>query len=351
MSTTRSWVRPLVRSMRAYEADVPPAAVKLDANESPLDLPDEVKSEILAAIRSRASNRYPDPSATRLRELLAAHVGVGPECIVVGNGSDELLTCLALVFGAEQAVCLRPAFAMYSVISNSCGTEAAWVDLTDDFDLDVDAMLAAGERGARPVYVGYPNNPTGRLFSRERMECLVHGFPGPVVVDEAYHEFAGQSMLDMVGECANLVVLRTFSKAFGLAGWRLGYMIAPPDVAAEVNKVRLPYNVNAMTQIAGCVCMERKAELLPRLSEIISQRDVVLSRMSDMDGLTVFPTDANFILFRTGLPAAQVFDGLLARGILVRNLDDGGRLAGCLRVTVSTEDENAAFLAALSEVI
>lgn len=334
-----------------YEPHVPAARVKLDANESPLDLPDSVKDEILAEIRSRPSNRYPDPVAAELRGLLAEHVGVDPGCLVVGNGSDELLSCLALVFGQKRAVCLRPAFAMYAIISLSCGSSVAWVDLTGNFDIDVDAVLEANAAGASPVYVGYPNNPTGRLYSRDRMVRLVRGFRGPVVVDEAYHEFAGGSVLDMLAECDNLVVLRTFSKAFGLAGWRLGYMIARPEVAAEVNKVRLPYNVNAMTQIAGCTCLRRRAELLPRLDLIRSQRDAVFGRMSGMEGVTVFPTHANFILFRTRRPAAEAHAGLLAEGVLVRNLDDGALLADCLRVTVGLPEENEAFLSALSKVV
>lgn len=340
----RRLVRPEVEALRAYDAHRPPASIRLDTHESPWDLPPELKERALARLRRLEFNRYPDPTAARLRELLAAYAGVDdPACIIPGNGSDELIQCLLLALAGERVVVPTPSFAMYSITAAVCGARPVPVPLADGFALDAEAVVKAA-RGARAVFIAYPNNPTGNCFDEEAIRCVLDSCDCTVVVDEAYHEFSGRTFVPEVAGRENLVVLRTLSKGFALAGIRLGYAVAPPGIARALDKVRLPYNVGSLGQAVAECALEEPGLLLRRAREIVRERERVFRELSAIPGVTPYPSDANFIMFRTR--AGKVHEALLRRGVLIKNLDGPG-LEGCLRVTIGSPGENDAFLDAL----
>jgi histidinol-phosphate aminotransferase len=345
--------RPELGGLRAYEAESAEGLVKLDANENPHAAPPETLARIAAAAAGLELNRYPDPGAGALRRVLAARSGWPPEGILLGNGSDDLIVLLLAACGGAGATLLvpTPTFSMYRHIALTLGWRVAEVPLTPSFALD-EAALA--ERAAacppRLSIFASPNNPTGNLFDRGVMERHLGAAAGVVVIDEAYHDFAGQSVVDLLGRHRNLVVLQTLSK-IGLAGLRLGILLARPEVIRELDKVRLPYNVGSFSQAAARAVLESPEFLEGQIRAILAERGRLSAELARLPGVTVFPSDANFVLLRTGRPSREVFEGLRRRGVLVRDLGGGaGPLHGCLRVTVGTARENDAFLAAMGEL-
>jgi histidinol-phosphate aminotransferase len=353
-------IRPEVRALTAYQVGpLPPGGVraKLDANESPFalagDLREDLSAELAKALADVALHRYPDPEARELREIMASDLGVAPEQLLAANGSDEAIQMLLMAVAGPgvRVAAPVPTFVMYELGSRALGLSFTGVPLGEGFDLDAEAFLRTLEReGPRLVFLAWPNNPTGRLFDAAVVEEIVRRCQGLVVVDEAYTDYSGRSFLPRLGEFANLVILRTLSK-IGLAGVRLGMLIGDAGLVSEVNKVRLPYNVNALSQAVGRVVL-RHAEVVRRhAAAIVEERERVLSALRGMGGITVFPSDANFFLMRTGRPGDQIFRGLLTRGVLVRNFSRAPRLADCLRVTIGTPAENLLFLSALADVL
>ncbi len=338
-------------ALTPYEAKEVPCRVKLDANESPYGLSPEVLSGIRA--RSRASlfatlNRYPDPRAKKLIRAVARYFGTKPVNILHGNGSDELIYYLITTFGGPVLYPV-PTFSMYGIISRALGEETIEVPLDQEFDLDLDAVLrAARTRKPKLIFLSSPNNPTGNCFSSEKVLRIIEASAGRsiVVVDEAYHAFAGKrGILPMCDDYENLVVLRTLSK-IGLAGLRIGFMIARKEVTAEVNKVRLPFNLNSLSQSIAVEVLKDRKTLRAHIKEIVAERDLLFREMQKIHGIVPYPSEANFILFRAGKPE-RLFRGLLAEGILVRNMK--GAVPGCLRVTVGRPNENRTFLRALQK--
>lgn len=345
----RRTLRDEVLSTTAYHVADADGMVKLDAMENPYALPAALQDE-LGGLAARAPlNRYPDPDASSLRAALKASIGVpdGME-LMLGNGSDELIQVLALACARPGAVMLgvEPSFAMYPIVARTCGLKFTGVPLRADFSLDVDAVIAAVHR-ERPalVFVAYPNNPTGNRFDERAIEHVIAAAPGIVVIDEAYHPFAQATFLPRLSEHPNLLVMRTLSK-LGLAGLRLGVLIGAPDWIAQLNKLRLPYNVNVLTQLFAEHILKHDDVLREQAAAIRSSRAQLLERLRQMAGVQAYPSDANFILFRVG-GADAVFEALRRRGILIKQLAHPA-LADCLRVTVGTPDENAAFLDALA---
>jgi histidinol-phosphate aminotransferase len=328
--------------------------VKLDANENPWPAPAAVLARAGAAAAALELNRYPDPGAGRLRDLLSARSGHPKEGILVGNGSDELIVLLLATCGGEGARLLVPVptFSMYRHIALTMGWEVSEVPLTPRFALDERALLAeAAARPPRPSVFASPNNPTGNLFDAGVMERYLEAAPGIVVIDEAYHDFAGGSVVRLLARHPRLVVLQTLSK-LGLAALRVGILLASPELAHELDKVRLPYNVGSFPQAVAGAALEAPELYAEQVRQILAERSRLATALAVLPGVTPFPSDANFILFRTALPSGEVFAGLRSRGVLVRDL--GGRpgpLEGCLRVTVGTPDENSSFLAALGGVV
>jgi histidinol-phosphate aminotransferase len=350
------WVRPEIQALTAYH--VPPTGrlIKLDAMENPYGWPAELKDAWLETLRSVALNRYPDPRAAELTAELRRTMQVPQGMqVVLGNGSDELIQMLALTLAGRDRVVLapEPTFVMYRMIAQVAGMRYQSVPLADDFGLDVEAMRAAVEQHHPAlVFLACPNNPTGTLFEAQAVEEIIRATPGLVVIDEAYAPFTDASFMQRLGEFPNLLVLRTVSK-MGLAGLRLGLLVGPPEWLAEIDKTRLPYNVNSLTQVSAAFALRHKALLDDQAVRIRSDRAQMLRRMSGLKGVKTWPSEANFILFRVPAGAAQrVFTGLREQGVLVKNLDPGGgRLRDCLRVTVGTPSENATFMAALERVL
>ncbi len=349
-------VRPEVRALSAYSTGLEPRArilAKLDANESPFplgdDLRDHLAAEMVAALGEVTLNRYPDPEARELRAALGEALSLSPGQILATNGSDEAIQLLGLAVGGSDRSVLAPVptFAMYELCSRSLGLRFVGVPLQADFSLEAGPLLAALRRD-RPavVFLAWPNNPTGRLFEAGVVEAAVRESEGLVVVDEAYADYSGRTFLPELARYPNLVVLRTLSK-IGLAGIRVGMLIASPAVVEELNKVRLPYNVNALSQAAARVVLRHGALVRERARLIVKERERLLAALRELAGVTVYPSDANFFLIRTVRPAGEVFQGLLRRGILVRDFSRVPRLPNCLRVTVGTPEENGQFLAAL----
>jgi histidinol-phosphate aminotransferase len=365
MSFDRSAViRPEVAALRAYHVEMPPGGIraKLDANESPFALGDSMREELAAemakALADVELHRYPDPEARELRRLLARDLGVAPEQVLASNGSDEAIQLLAIAAGAPGAAVAAPipTFVMYELTARALGLRFVGVPLSDQFDLDVGRFCEV-LRAERPrlVFLAWPNNPTGRLYDAAAVEEIVRvgcgdGANALVVVDEAYFHYAGRTFFPRLGQYPNLVILRTLSK-IGLAGIRLGVLVAGAAVVEEINKVRLPYNVNALSQAAARVVLRHPEVVSSHAAAIVRERDRVLARLREIPGVTTYPSQANFFLMRTARSGDDVFRGLLERGILVRNFSRAPSLANCHRVTVGTPEENDAFLAALSDVL
>ena len=346
------WVRPQIRALQAYHVQDPGEAIKLDAMENPYRLPDELVPAWLDRLRRVPLNRYPDPAARALRGRLRAQLGLGDEAeLIFGNGSDELIQVILLTLAGPDRVVLAPAptFVMYRMIALFAGMRYVEVPLRPgDFALDTEAMLAALE-AERPavVFLAYPNNPTGGRWPRADVERIVAAAPGLVVVDEAYAPFADDSLLDAVGQWDNLVVMRTFSK-LGLAGLRLGYVVGPPAWIHEFDKVRLPYNINALTQASADFALEHAEVFEAQAARIRAERSRLLDALAAIPAVTPYPSETNFVLFR--VPRGQgraVFERLRAQGVLVKDLSGQAGLEDHLRVTVGTPAENQAFLKAL----
>ncbi len=351
----RALVREEILGLTAYH--VAPAAgyVKLDAMENPYPLPPALAREMGERLAAVAVNRYPDPQAgalkARLREAMAIPDGLA---IVLGNGSDEILQLIAMALARPGAVALapEPSFAMYRMSAIACGLRYVGIALAEDFSLDEAAMHAALE-AYRPAvtWIAYPNNPSGNLFDRDAILRLVAASPGLVVVDEAYYPFAGgASLLGEVGRHPNLVLVRTVSK-LGLAGLRLGLAVAPVEWAAELEKLRLPYNVNALSMAAAELLLGHGDVLAGQTRRIVEERARLGQRLDALPGVRRFASAANFVLVRVP-DAPRAFEGLKARGILVRTFHGSHPLlAHCLRLTVGTAEENDRLVAALAAAV
>jgi len=345
-------VRPEIRALKAYHVPDATGLIKLDAMENPYSWPEAVKREWLDTLQQVALNRYPDPDARRLRDRLHAVLGVPPGMeLMLGNGSDELIQIILMAVAKPDAVVLAPTptFAMYEMIATFTGMKFACVPLAPDFSFDMPAMLKAIETH-RPavIFLAWPNNPTGNLFAREDIVRVIEQAPGLVVLDEAYHAFAGESFMDQLGRHDNLLVMRTLSKQ-GLAGLRLGVLAGPRPWLEEFNKVRLPYNIGVLTQASAEFALAHLALLDEQARQIQAERDRLFNSLNALEGIQAWPSRTNFILFRVEQgDADRVFEGLRQHGVLIKNLNStGGMLRNCLRVTVGTPAENDSFLRAL----
>lgn len=350
------WVRSEVRTLSAYQ--VPDAAgfIKLDAMENPYHWPDTLVASWLDVLRDAELNRYPDPAALELKQDLRKVMGVpAGSDLLLGNGSDEIIQMVMMALGgAGRAVLsVEPSFVMYRMIASFLDLDYIGVPLRPDFSLDRAALLAAIEQyQPAVVFLAYPNNPTGNLFDRSDITAIIEAAPGVVIIDEAYHAFANDSWMDQLEKYDQLLVMRTVSK-MGLAGLRLGLLAGAPTWLVEFDKVRLPYNINILTQITVSFALRHRDVLDQQATQIREDRESLLAALQQFTGLTAYPSRANFILFRVGSGmAGEVFDSLKAAGVLLKNLDPvGGLLTDCLRVTVGTPDENAAFLTALQNTL
>lgn len=354
MSRAGDRIRPEVQALSAYAVPEVGDVVKLDAMENPYPWPDNtLRAQWLETLGRVSANRYPDPRAPALTERMRRHLGlVADQRLLLGNGSDELIQLITLALARPGAVVLapEPTFVMYRMIATFCGLEFVGVPLAEDFALDVGAMEAAiDEHDPAVVFLAWPNNPTGNLWPRDDVERIVERARGLVVIDEAYQPFAGDSFVGELDRWEHVVVLRTLSK-LGLAGLRLGALAGPAAWLDEIDKLRLPYNINVLTQASATFALEHFDTLDAQAAELRSERERLAAALAELPGVTVYPSAANFLLLR--LPAGRarpVFDGLLADGVLIKCLDGGHpQLADCLRVTIGTPAENARLEAALA---
>ena len=355
VKSTKRWdpvnlVLPSVRALAAYHIDEAPVRVKLDAMENPFSLPVPVGNAIASRVRSAAINRYPDPTAQDLRRAISAYWGTRPDRMILGNGSDELIQSIVLAFGGPVLM-PTPSFAMYDITPRALSRDVVTVPLTREFDLDADAVITKVRKtGARVIFLACPNNPTGNRFSDGAVRKVLAGVKAAVVIDEAYYSFSGRSWLSQMPKHPNMIILRTLSK-IGLAGLRVGVLVASPAIIAELNKVRLPYNINMLSQIAAVTALRHRSVLDRQISLLVAERKRLYAELLKTPGVTPFPSETNFLLLWIEKDATAVFKALKKRGILVKNLDRPGPLHGCLRVTIGTAQQNREFLKNLKAVI
>jgi histidinol-phosphate aminotransferase len=336
-------VRPSVRALTSYPVDETPVRIKLDAMENPFPLPEKVRRELGDRIGQAPINRYPDPSAKTLKQAIGKLWGIRPEQMILGNGSDELIQNIVIAFGGP-VLTPTPSFAMYDITPRALSQDVVTVPLTREFDLDADAIIAkASKTGARVIFLASPNNPTGNRYSDSAVRKVLEKVHAAVVIDEAYYNFSGRTLLPYLTKHQNMIILRTLSK-IGLAGLRIGVLTASPAVLAELNKVRLPYNINMLSQHAAIVALKHRVVLQDQIDLLIAERRRLYTALLATPGVTPFPSETNFILLWVEKDATTVFAALKKRGILVKNLDRTGPLKNCLRVTVGTPAQNREFL-------
>lgn len=348
-------VKPAVRALKAYTLAARQAPIKINQNENPFELPEAMKRRVLERALARPWGRYPEFDPRALTNALATFAGWRPDGVLAGNGSNELIEALLLVtVGAGTRVVIpEPTFTLYALLTSILGGEAIRVSLGPDLEYDVEALARTRrQREASLTVVCSPNNPTGGVLAPDAVARLCADGDGLVVIDEAYHEFWGESVVPLLSEHANLVVLRTFSKAMALAGLRVGYLLAHPDLVREIDKARLPYNINFFSQMAALAALEEPGELEMNVTRLRRLRDALFADLQRMRGLRAYPSRANFILIELEeRDPRAVFESLYAAGVLVRDVSTYPRLGRCLRLTVGTEAENAALLEGLRRAL
>ena len=347
-------VKAAVRAMSGYTLVQPDCPVKLNQNECPFDVPEDLKREIVDEALAYNWGRYPGFVPRETRTAIGKRHGLGPEHILIGNGSNELIQALfqATVVQGGQVVLPAPTFTLYALMGRVAGAEIRTVYLDRDLTFDVERLVEeSAHPGVRLVVLCSPNNPTGSMISMEDTARIAEATRGLAVVDEAYFEFGGVSCIELLGRHPNLVITRTFSKALGAAGLRLGYLVADPSLAREIEKVKLPYNVNAISLIAAKKLIGQEALIEERAALIRSERRRVFEGLRDLPGIRPFPSHANFVLFESERPVSEIFQGLIERGVLIRDVSRYPLLERCMRVTIGLPEENDAFLAALKEVL
>jgi len=348
-------IKDSVLALRAYTLSPRRASVKLNQNENPWDAPAEIKQETLKRMQDRAWSRYPDFSPQRLHDRLAEFSGWQPDGIIAGNGSNELIQALLMVTIGEgkRVLISEPTFALYRQITTVLDGEVVSVPLNQELQFDMAALLKEIEEAQPDVtIICSPNNPTGCVISDEDLIVLLKAARGLIVVDEAYHEFAGHSAVPLLDGHQNLVVLRTFSKAMALAALRVGYLLASPGLVQEISKALLPYNLNAFSQTAAEVAIEMfEARLKPLVEAICAERDRLHVELARIPGLVPVRSRANFMVVHSKIGPKKVFAELLKRDILIRDVSGYPMLSDYFRVSVGTPEENDLLISALQEIL
>jgi len=340
--------------MPGYHSPQVDVAVRLNTNEAPEPPPAAFRRRLGEALATIDWHRYPDRGYRTLREAIAKHHGVAPEQVFAANGSNEVLQTVLLAYGGpgRHAAVFEPTYALHSHIARLTGTGVAVGERSDDLTLDLrEVRRVVAEHAPEVTFLCSPNNPTGMAEPEETVSAVADMTAGVVVVDEAYGQFAPWSALGMVGDGRDVVVTRTFSKTWSMAGARLGYLVGPPGLVAELDKVALPYHLDAVKQLAGTLALSFTDEMRARVAALVEERGRVAAALADLP-VDLWRSDANFILFRPqDRDGAAVWQALLDRSVLIRNCAGWPRLEGCLRVTIGTRSEDDAFLAALAEVL
>ncbi len=345
MSFINNWIRPDIKAIDAYH--VPPSddMVKLDAMESPFPLTDALIGQYLVYLANVQLNRYPSASSNELQQTLRALMDIPNEFgVLLGNGSDELIQLLALACDTGDTILsVEPSFVMYGMIAKFTRLNYQSVALTNNFEIDADAMQRAIEtHNPKLIFIAYPNNPTGNAFDRTVIETIITSTNALVVLDEAYYAYANDSFLLDINKYPNLVLLRTVSK-IGFAGLRLGLLIGTQDTVTALEKLRLPYNINVLTQASANFLLKEKYEINKNSQTILKERTELSVTLGAISGLQVYPSQANFILFKAS-NANLLFEFLKANGVLIKDLSTAPALTDCLRATIGTQTQNQTFI-------
>ncbi len=349
-------VRDDLRALDGYHSAQVDVRVRLNTNESPEPPPAAFRDAVAAEVSRVEWHRYPDRAATELRQAIAELHGVDAAQIFVANGSNEVLQTVLLAYAGpgRTVATFEPTYQMHAQIARVTGATVVEGERAADFTLDpAEVERVITEFAPHVVFLTSPNNPTGLVEPVERVQQLLAIAPGLVVVDEAYAQFADWSALDLVAEDRPLVVTRTFSKTWSMAGARLGYLVGPTWLVAELDKVVLPYHLDAVKQIAGRLALRFSDDMNDRVEHVVAERERVVAALGDLP-LDVFPSGANFVLFRVrpgALDGRAVWQGLVDRSVLIRDCSSWPRLENCLRVTIGTPEENTEFLQALADVL
>ena len=345
-------VKTEIRDLYPYKVDETCCPIKLDANENPYPLPDSLKKKVAKALSEVSLNRYPDPYARELKECISRGLCLPEDFIMLGKGSDELIQAvlIATSWGSPSVVIPSPTFSMYKITGLALGHRVLEIPLDDSFDIDPSVIIdTCRKERAKVVFLSSPNNPTGNRYSDDKVLEVIKESHALVVVDEAYGDFSGKTLFPHMSEHMNLIILRTLSK-IGMAGLRIGIMAANPEMIKELDKVRLPYNINSLSQAAASVILRNMDVIDRQIGSIVSERERLYNALKSMNGVIPYPSEANFILFKVR-DAEAVHKSLIEKGILVKNLNRPGRLENCMRVTVGKTEENGAFLAAMKKLL
>lgn len=346
--------RPQLEDLVAYDAKEVKAKVVLASNENPCDLPPEIRARIVERVEGFRFNRYPDPTAHELRRLIAEANGLEPANVLVGNGGDELIFDLLLAWGGPGRTLLDmpPTFSMYGIDAAVTGTDIVRIPRLADFSVDEAAVLErVGKGDVDIVVISNPNNPTGNLTDESFLIDLLSATDAIVMVDEAYFEFSRHTMRPHMSRHPNLVILRTFSKAFSLAGLRVGYLLGHEDVVIELMKVRQPYSVDAFSQVVASTVFRERVAFEQTIRDIIRGRDQLSRGLASLEGVEVFASEANFVMLRVEHASAIWRDLLHNHSCLVRDFSRAEGLSDCLRVSVGTPEENQIFLDGMAELL
>jgi histidinol-phosphate aminotransferase len=334
-----------LKNFKPYEAENNNFSIRMDANESFLSFPEELKSQLISSVCNTLFNRYPDPAAKEVRSLYAAYAGTSFENVMAGNGSDELIQIIvnSLISTGDKVMLLNPDFSMYSLYTKLAGGIPVEFKLSSSFELNEDALIKRiKDEEVKLVFISNPNNPTGKVIPDEKLLKIVEKSNAIIVIDEAYYEFYGKSLICKVNSYENLVILRTCSKAMGLAALRLGFLISNELLLEEFKKTKPPFNINALTQAVASVLLRRPEFIKNNTELILRERDYLIDRLKNIEDITVYPTEANFLLIE-GDCIEELKKKSKNSGISVRSFSSL-RLKNCLRITAGTREENTRFL-------
>lgn len=347
------YVRPEVRRQKAYHLEFYPKAIKLNQNELAEGLSPKIKQYLLREVGKLSLERYPQVRPMQLTKALAKKLSVKPEQILVSNGSNVLIQTLVMSAAVGQVVMApEPSFALYRLAAEALGNRFVPLPLVkDDFSLDADKAVALIKKH-RPklIFLPNPNAPTGNLLPEKTIAAILKAAPGLVVLDEAYHQFSEVSWMSKLKRHPNLVILQTFSKAYGLGGGRIGYLVAAPELTEQIGKLLTPYCVSALSEAASLVALKHERYFAEAVARVKSEREKLFAAMQNLPGLQVYPSAGNFLLFRVA-DAKKCFQYLLKHGVLVRDQSSYPKLEGCLRVSVGTARENRLFLKVLKSYL
>lgn len=345
-------VKRSVKGIVPYKVKQETYNIKLDANENPYNIFKDLREPIQRRLMDLQINRYPDSDSLELKKLLSNYTGVGEEGIICGNGSDEIIKFIidAFIDKEDIVVTFKPTFSMYRITTEIAGGKVIEIESDRNFDIDIDQIIKeSNDNKAKVIFLCNPNNPTGKLIKRVDILKVLKNTESVVVVDEAYYEFSKETVIDLVDEYSNLIVLRTLSKGLGLAGIRLGYGLGSRAIIEILNKVKSPYNLNGISQAIGEVVLKNRQRVDKYIDEINRERDYLIKEISLMENIEAIQSSSNFILIRTD-NASRLVERFQEKKIAIRDFGDNGSLKNCIRITIGSKEEDKTILDILKDV-